>query len=82
MLSCDTEGLHALHRVLVKARFQSREGFTSEEVAAILDHAETLLSYVLSSEDMTELFQEELRALGEEHSEFSGIGSDYEAGCV
>jgi hypothetical protein len=40
-------------------------------LAAILDTGETLLTYVLAEEDMTDLFDEQLQALGETFPEFT-----------
>lgn len=83
MLTSDTDGLKALHRVLVKARFRARDGAGSDELAPLFDQAETLLSYlILAEEDMTELFGEQLPALGEFHPEFADIGEDYQSAKV
>ncbi|HUG90327.1 MAG TPA: hypothetical protein VML55_05820 [Planctomycetaceae bacterium] len=79
MLTSNTDGLKALHRVLVNARFRAGEGADADELYPILDHAETLLTDILSPEDQTELFQGELETLGSRFPEFAGILSDYQA---
>lgn len=79
MLTSNTEGLNALHRVLIKARFRAGEGASGAELYAILDRAESLLADILSPDDQTELFEEDLRALGEEFQDLAGISEDYEA---
>ena len=80
MLTSNFDGLKALHRVLVNARFRAGDGATAAELYSILDHAETLLVDILSSEDQTELFAGQLEELGARFPEFAGILSDYQTG--
>jgi hypothetical protein len=79
MLISNTDGLKALHRVLVKARFRAGEGAASDELYALLDHAEKLLADILSPEPQTELFEGQLEDLGSSFPAFAGILNDYQA---
>ena len=79
MLASRTHGLKALHRVLVTARSRAGEGASAAELYSILDHAESLLMDILSSDDQDELFEGQLQELGSRFPEFAGILSDYQA---
>jgi hypothetical protein len=64
MLTSNPDALQALPRVLVKARFRAGEAAASDELCAILDHAETLLADILNPGDQTELFEGSWKILG------------------
>lgn len=79
MLASNTDGLKALHHILIKARYRAGEGASSAEFYAILDRAESLLADILGPDDQTELFEEELCALGDKFQDLTGISEDYKA---
>ena len=58
---------------------ESLARYITNDLASMLDSGETLLTYVIAEEDMTELFDEQLSALGETFPEFSGISKDYQS---
>jgi hypothetical protein len=67
---------------LVNARFRAGESASADELCSILDHAGTMLKDILSPEDQTELFADQLQELGDRFPEFAGIFSDYRLGSV
>lgn len=76
MLTSNTEGLQALHLVLVKARAKAFEDGNSE-LGEVLDAAEYLVTCVMSDEDKTEVFRDYLNGLGSQFPEYSGIASNF-----
>lgn len=82
MLTSSTNGLIALHRILVKARLHAYESRETAVLATVLDDAELLLTYIISEEDRTDDFTRHLRGLGEAFPEFSGLADAFESGTL
>lgn len=79
MLDSNTEGLKALHRVLIKARFRAYQGDEVDVLASLLDDAEYLADCLATDENRTEVFVEHLRGMGEKFPDLSGIVEEFEA---
>ena len=79
MLDFNIDGLKALHRVLIKARFRAYQGESSQVLASLLDDAEYLIDSLLSEEDRTEEFVGYLRGMGERFPDLSGLSKAFEA---
>lgn len=78
MLASNTDGLQALHLLLIKARALSFETPGNTELAEVLDTAEFLVTCILSEDQTTETFRNSLNDLGDRFPEFAGIAANFE----
>jgi len=78
MLASNTDGLQALHLLLIKARAKAFE-HPDSQLGEILDTAEYLVTCLSSEREMTEDFGKALLDLGNRFPEFSDIASNFES---
>jgi hypothetical protein len=72
--------LHAIHRILVYARWLTTQGADNEKLFKILDHAELLPVLLADPRDEDEFFQKMLDSLGAVDPVFIGVASGFKAG--
>jgi len=72
------QALHAMHRVLVLARFMAYQNESTAKIAKVLDYAEILPTLVSADEDRTEEFRIHLQGFASEFPAGVGILQEFD----
>jgi hypothetical protein len=72
------QALHAIHRILVLARFMAYQNEPTAKIAKVLDYGEILPTLISADEDRTEEFRTHLRGLASEFPAGVGILQEFD----
>ena len=72
------QALHAIHRILVLARFMAYQNESTTKIAKVLDYVEILPTLISADEDRTEEFRTHLHGLASEFPKGVGILKEFD----
>ena len=72
------QALHAIHRILVLARFMAYQNEPTTKIAKVLDYAEILPTLISTDEDRTEEFRTHIQGLASESPAGVGILQEFD----
>jgi hypothetical protein len=72
------QALHAIHRILVLARFMAYQNEPTTKIAKVLDYAEILPTLISTDEDRTEEFRTHIQGLASEFPAGVGILQEFD----
>jgi hypothetical protein len=72
------QALHAIHRILVLARFMAYQNEPTPKIAKVLDYAEILPTLISADEDRTEEFRTHIQGFASEFPAGVGILQEFD----